>query len=332
MPAVSKLSNRSAEVKRLAALSGFQFCGISKAEYLEEEAPRLESWLRNGYQGKMQYLENHFDKRLDPRKLVSGAKSVVSLIINYYPKDSSPSGKTFKIARYAYGEDYHRVVKDRLFEFLNEIKKVFGAVEGRAFVDSGPVMERQWAQKSGLGWLGKNGLLLNQSMGSYFFLAELIIDLELEPDQPVKDHCGTCTACVDACPTEAIIAPGVLNASRCISYLTIELRESIPNEFSDRMNGWIFGCDVCQEVCPWNRFSTPSTDPAMQPAGSWPEFTDREWQEITAEVFRENFGKSAVMRTGYDGLKRNIRFINGLPEKPVGLTESTGEGSQGTRP
>ena len=323
-------SHRSEEVKELAKIFGFQFCGISAAGFLEEEAPRLEAWLGSGYQGKMQYLENHFDKRLDPRKLVPGAKSIVSLIFNYYPKDSSPSEKNIKMARYAYGEDYHRVVKDRLFELLNAIREKFGTIEGRAFVDSGPIMERQWAQKAGLGWLGKNGLLLNQSMGSYFFLAELIIDLELEPDASVKDHCGTCTACIDACPTEAIIAPGVLNASRCISYLTIELKESIPNEFSDRMEGWVFGCDVCQEVCPWNRFSKPTEEAAFQPAGKWPEFTNREWQEITAEVFKENFGKSAVLRTGYDGLKRNIRFVNGQPEEPGDSEKNSDSKSQGT--
>lgn len=315
MSSGSLLSHRSEEVKGLSKIFGFQFCGISRAGFLEEEAPRLEAWLQNGHQGKMHYLENHFDKRLDPSKLVPGAKSVVSLIFNYYPKDASPSGKKFKVARYAYGEDYHRVVKDKLFEFLHAIREKFGSVEGRAFVDSGPVMERQWAQKSGLGWLGKNGLLLNQSMGSYFFLAELIIDLELEPDQPVKDHCGTCTACIDACPTDAIIAPGVLNASRCISYLNIELKDSIPNEFSERMDGWIFGCDVCQEVCPWNRFSKPTDEPAFQPTGRWSDFTDREWQEITAEVFKENFGRSAVLRTGYGGLKRNIRFVTGQSEE-----------------
>ena len=304
----------SAIVKAQATALGFQFCGIAKADFLEQEAPRLEQWLKQGFQGKMKYLENHFDARLDPRKLVPGSKSVVSLIYNYFPENKIESGDGLKIARYAYGNDYHTVIRKKLNELISSLQEQLGEFTGRGFVDSAPVMERQWAQKSGLGWLGKNGLLLNQSMGSFFFLAELIVDLDLVPDAPVRDHCGTCTACIDACPTQAIVQPGVVDSNRCISYLTIELRESIPDEFSGRMDGWIFGCDVCQEVCPWNRFSKKNQEQEFQPKGEWPEFTNREWQEITEEIFKRNFSESAVSRTGFEGLKRNIRMASS-PEK-----------------
>ncbi|WP_421875328.1 tRNA epoxyqueuosine(34) reductase QueG [Marinoscillum sp.] len=295
-------------VKKIASELGFSFCGISKAEFLAEEAPKLEEWLKRGYQGKMSYLENHFDKRLDPRKLVPGAKSVVSLIYNYYPQKTRQSEEKPKIAKYAYGQDYHFVIKDKLKEFMHRLEESIGAVEGRVFVDSAPVHERAWAAKSGLGWVGKNSLLLNRQMGSFFFLAELIIDLELEADGPMKDYCGTCTACQDACPTDAIPEPYVVDGSKCISYLTIELKEEIPAEFKNKMEGWAFGCDICQDVCPWNRFSKPHQEPLFQPQG-WQEFTKSDWEEMTEEVFRKVFKKSAVKRTKYSGLKRNLEFI-----------------------
>jgi len=296
-------------IKSIASSLGFSFCGISKAEFLEGEAPKLEEWLKRGYQGKMGYLENHFDKRLDPSKLVPGAKSVVSLIYNYYPEKNQAEDAPYKIARYAYGQDYHHVIKDKLKIFVDRIREEIGEVEGRVFVDSAPVHERAWAAKSGLGWVGKNSLLLNRKMGSFFFLAELIIDLELEPDGPIKDYCGTCTACQDACPTDAIPEPYVVDGSRCISYLTIELKDEIPAEFQSQMNNWAFGCDICQEVCPWNRFSKPHSEPAFQPQG-WENFTKQEWEEMTLEVFKKVFKKSAVKRTKFDGLVRNIRFVN----------------------
>lgn len=295
-------------VKSTAQELGFDFCGISKAEFLAEEAPRLEEWLKRGYQGKMGYLENHFDKRLDPTLLVPGAKSVVSLVYNYYPKRIHEVDGQLKIAKYAYGQDYHLVIKDKLKTFMSRLEEQIGAVEGRAFVDSAPVHERAWAAKSGLGWTGKNSLLLNRGMGSFFFLAELIIDLELEPDGPVKDYCGTCTACQDACPTDAIPEPYVVDGSRCISYLTIELKEEVPSAFKGKMNDWVFGCDICQDVCPWNRFSKPHHEPKFEPQG-WEYFSAKEWEEMTEEVFQKVFKKSAVKRAKYAGLRRNIHFV-----------------------
>jgi epoxyqueuosine reductase len=299
----------SERVKLLAREQGFSFCGISKAEFLKDEAPRVEEWLKRGYQGKMGYLESHFDKRLDPTLLVPGAKSVISLLYNYYPSQIHERSGNFKVAKYAYGEDYHFVIKDKLKAFLERIRQEIGEVEGRAFVDSAPVHERAWAAKSGLGWVGKNSLLLNREMGSFFFLAELIIDLELEPDGPMKDYCGTCTACQDACPTGAITEPYVVDGSKCISYLTIELKEQIPAEFQGKMEDWVFGCDICQDVCPWNRFSKPHNEPDFAPKG-WEDFTRKEWAEMTDEVFRKVFKKSAVKRTGFKGLKRNIDFTS----------------------
>ncbi|SNS98325.1 epoxyqueuosine reductase [Ekhidna lutea] len=299
--------NRKNLIKKLSSDLGFSFCGISKAEFLKEEAPKLEEWLNRGYQGKMGYLENHFDKRLDPTKLVPGAKSVVSLVYNYYP-ETNYSTKTPKFAKYAYGQDYHFIIKDKLKTFMSQIQEEIGEVNGRVFVDSAPVHERAWAAKSGIGWIGKNSLLLNREMGSFFFLAELIIDLELEPDGPMKDYCGTCTACQDACPTDAIPEPYVVDGSRCISYLTIELKDEIPNEFKSKMEGWAFGCDICQDVCPWNRFSKPHSEPAFKPQG-WEELSKQDWQEMTKEVFQKVFKKSAVKRTKFEGLKRNLKFI-----------------------
>ncbi len=310
--------NNYSLIKSIASELGFSFCGISKAEFLDAEAPKLEAWLKRGYHGKMQYMENHFDKRLDPTKLVPGAKSVVSLVYNYYPHQDfsrpasaeASAGKEgkLKIAKYAYGEDYHVVIKEKLKIFLEKIQEEIGEVHGRAFVDSAPIMERQWAAKSGVGWIGKNSLLLNKQMGSFFFLAELILDLDLEPDGPMKDFCGTCTACMDACPTDAIIADGVIDSNKCISYLTIELKEQIPSEFKEKMGNWIFGCDICQNVCPWNRFSKPHAEPRFNPTGEWPGFTNQDWKELTDEVFEKNFGKSAVTRAGFQRLKNNIDY------------------------
>lgn len=299
-------------LKSTAKRLGFDFCGIAKAEFLEEEAPRLEEWLNRNYHGKMGYLANHFDKRLDPRKLVDGAKTVVSLIYNYYPEKQLPHQKEdIKIAKYAYGEDYHDVIRKKLTEFLEVLREDIGEINGRSFVDSAPVMERQWAQKAGLGWIGKNSLLLNREMGSFFFLAELIIDLEVTPDLPLaKDYCGTCTACIDACPTDAIVHAGIVDASKCISYLTIELKEAIPDEFAGKMENWAFGCDVCQDVCPWNRFSRPHQEPAFQPTSELEKFSNRDWIEMTEETFKRVFAKSAVNRTKLSGLKRNVDFLN----------------------
>ena len=296
-------------VKSIAQNLGFSFCGISKAEFLADEASRLEEWLKRGYQGKMSYLENHFDKRLDPTLLVPGAKSVVSLLYNYYPEKDLAKEDNLKIAKYAYGEDYHFVVKDKLKLFLDQIKKEIGEVDGRAFVDSAPVHERAWAAKSGLGWIGKNSLLLNKSMGSFFFLAELIIDLELEPDGPIKDYCGTCTACMDACPTDAIAQPYVVDGSKCISYFTIELKEEIPQEVKGKFENWIFGCDICQDVCPWNRFAHPHKEKSFSPHPDLEKLSKSDWREITEDVFEKLFKKSAVKRTKLEGLQRNITFI-----------------------
>ncbi|QSE98489.1 tRNA epoxyqueuosine(34) reductase QueG [Fulvivirga lutea] len=295
-------------IKQKAHEMGFSFCGISKARYLEEEANKLENWLKRGYQGKMSYLENHFDKRLDPTKLVPGAKSVISLVYNYYPKEDLANENTYKIAKYAYGKDYHFVIKDKLKGFLEDLRENIGEISGRVFVDSAPVMERQWATQSGVGWIGKNSLLLNRSMGSFFFLAELILDLELTYDGPAQDYCGTCTACMDACPTDAIPEPYVVDGSKCISYLTIELKDNIPSEFKGQMQDWIFGCDICQDVCPWNRFSKPHSEPQFEPHHDLKEMTKSDWEEMTEEVFRKVFKKSAVKRTKFNGLQRNIKF------------------------
>jgi epoxyqueuosine reductase len=306
---LSPLEHHTNFIKAEATALGFSFCGISKAEFLEEEAPRLEEWLRRGHQGKMSYLENHFDKRLDPTLLVPGAKSVISLLYNYYPKQDLAKEGGLKIAKYAYGEDYHFVIKDKLKTFIDRIQDEIGEVQGRAFVDSAPVMERTWAKKGGLGWIGKNSLLLNRQMGSFFFLAELILDLDLVYDGPVKDYCGTCTACMDACPTDAIPKPFVVDGSKCISYFTIELKEQIPAEVSGKFENWIFGCDICQDVCPWNKFSKPHQEANFEPHEDLARFSANEWKELTAEVFQTVFRHSAVKRAKLEGLKRNIRFV-----------------------
>lgn len=304
------LRQRSELIKSLAKAQGFDFCGIAKAEFLEEEAPRLESWLNRNLNGKMAYMANHFDKRLDPSQLVPGAKSVVSLLYNYYPKQDlqKEHPDAPKLAKYAYGKDYHHVIKEKLRRLITTIQKEIGEVEGRVFVDSAPVMERQWAQKAGLGWTGKNTLLINKGAGSYFFLAELIIDLPLEPDGPIKDYCGTCTRCIDACPTDAL-TPYELDANKCISYLTIELKDEIPKSFKGKMENWAFGCDICQEVCPWNRFSSPHQEVAFEPSKELLELFNNNWEDLTEEVFRSAFRKSAVKRTKYEGIKRNLSFL-----------------------
>lgn len=289
------------------------FCGIARADFLEEEAPRLEAWLKNGMHGEMQYMENHFDKRLDPRLLVDGAKSVISLALNYFTDDAQDDPSAPKLSKYAYGTDYHFVIKDKLKQLLYFIQQNIGEVNGRGFVDSAPVLDKAWARKAGLGWIGKNANLISKKTGSFFFLAELIVDLELEYDiKPTADHCGTCTSCIDACPTQAIVAPYVVDGSRCISYLTIELKNEIPGEFQGKMDNWMFGCDVCQDVCPWNRFSVLNNEPAFAPHPDLLHLKEKDWQEITEDIFQKVFQKSAVKRTKYSGLQRNIAFLKKL--------------------
>lgn len=292
------------EAKRL----GFLSCGISQAGFLAEEAPRLEDWLKNNRNGKMSYMENHFDKRLDPTLLVDDAKSVISLLLNYYPAEQQSFG-SYKISKYAYGEDYHFVIKEKLRELLHFIETEIGEVSGRAFVDSAPVLDKAWAAKSGLGWIGKNSNLLSKQVGSFFFIAELIVDLDLECDNATTDHCGKCTACMDACPTQAIVAPYVVDGSKCISYFTIELKENIPTEVKGKFDDWMFGCDVCQDVCPWNRFSKPHNEPLLQPNRDILSFSKKDWEEITEDTFRKVFKNSAVKRTKHQGLVRNLKFL-----------------------
>ncbi len=306
---LSSKEDHSQFIKKMATDLGFDLCGIARAEYLVEEAPRLEKWLNQGMHGEMGYMDNHLEKRLDPRKLVEGAKSVISLVYNYSPEKDLATDTSYKIAKYAYGEDYHFVIKSKLKTFLQVLREEIGEINGRGFVDSAPVHERAWAQKSGLGWIGKNSLLLNKRQGSFFFLAELIIDLELAYDSPVPDYCGTCTKCMDACPTDAIPDPYVVDASKCISYFTIELKNEIPLEVKGQFEDWIFGCDICQDVCPWNRFSQPQKESAFMPHPELEVMTKNDWEEITEEVFRKVFRKSAVKRTKFEGLKRNIGFV-----------------------
>ena len=296
-------------IREEAQRLGFEYTGISKAEQLDKEARLLEKWLNNNYHGKMSYMANHFDKRIDPRKLVPNSKSVVTLLYNYHNPEKQSDSTAPKISQYAYGKDYHYVIKHKLKSLLQFIQDEIGEVDGRCFVDSAPVMERTWAERSGTGWIGKNSLLINKQSGSYFFLAELIIDLELEYDSPIKDYCGTCTRCIDACPTDAIIGDKVIDGSKCISYLTIELKDALPTDFQGKMDNWMFGCDVCQEVCPWNRFSKRHNEPAFEPHPDLLNMTKNDWEEITEEVFRKVFKKSAVKRTKYAGLKRNIEFL-----------------------
>jgi epoxyqueuosine reductase len=321
----SDIQKNTSLVKSTALELGFSFCGISKAEFLEDEAKGLESWLNKGYQGSMSYMNNYFDKRLDPRLLVPGAKSVVSLLYNYYPSADLATDDAFKISKYAYGEDYHLVIKDKLKELVARLTEIIGHIEGRVFVDSAPVMERAWAKRSGIGWIGKNSLLINKQQGSFFFIAELIIDLELVSDGPIRDYCGTCTACMDACPTDAIPEPFVVDANRCISYLTIELKEEIPAHLEGKMGNWIFGCDICQDVCPWNRFSKPHSQERFIPDQTLASFSKADWKDLSEEVFGKLFGRSPLKRTRFAGLKRNIRFVSaGAERKDTGNEKSPG--------
>ncbi|MEL0073927.1 MAG: tRNA epoxyqueuosine(34) reductase QueG [Flavobacteriaceae bacterium] len=302
-------SEYSTIIKNSARQLGFLSCGISKADFLEAEAPKLEAWLRGGHHGTMSYMERNFDKRLDPRRLVPGAKSIVSLLYNYHSDQKQKDPEAPKISTYAYGTDYHLVIKNKLKAFMEILRREIGEVNGRVFVDSAPVMDKAWAAKSGLGWIGKNTNLISKKVGSFFFIAELILDLDLEYDTPVTDHCGSCTACIDACPTEALIQPYQIDGSKCISYLTIELKEAIPNEFQGKMDNWAFGCDVCQTVCPWNRFATPHQEPDFEPHPELLSLTKKEWEEMNEVVFSTVFRKSAVNRTKYEGLQRNIKFL-----------------------
>ncbi len=297
-------------IKRKAKSLGFLSCGISQATFLEEEASNLEKWLNDGKHGKMKYMENHFDKRLDPRKLVPGAKSIISLTYNYFNDNFQKDKNAPKISKYAYGSDYHLIIKKKLKILFKELKKNFGDINGRVFVDSAPIMEKPWAAKSGLGWIGKNTNLISQKIGSYYFLAEIIVDLEFEYDTPVTDHCGSCRACIDSCPTGALDIPYQIDASKCISYLTIELRDEIPSEFKGKMDNWAFGCDVCQDVCPWNRFSQKHNEPLFNPDEELIKMETKDWEELTEETFEVIFKNSAVKRTKFKGLKRNISFIS----------------------
>lgn len=306
----NKKNHLTQKIKVEATRLGFSFCGISKAEFLEEEAPRLENWLKQNLHGEMYYMENHFDKRLNPRVLVEGSKSVISLMYNYYPSTQQRSD-SYKISKYAYGEDYHHVIKDKLKELVQFITDEFGEINARIFTDSAPILERVWAKKSGLGWIGKNSMLINPKQGSFFFLAEIILDVEFDYDSPIKDYCGTCTACVEACPTEAILPNKVVDGSKCISYFTIELKnEIIPKEVKGKFEDWMFGCDICQDVCPWNRFSASTNELLFTPNQKLLNYTKKEWTEISEEIFNELFKKSAVKRTKFEGLKRNIRFLS----------------------
>lgn len=297
-------------IKALAKEREFSFCGISKAGFLEEEAPRLESWLNQNMHGKMAYMENHFDKRLDPTLLVPGSKSVISLLYNYYTPKQQKDKDAPKISTYAYGKDYHIVIKDKLREFVDTLAQQVGDFDCRVFVDSAPVLDKAWAKKSGLGWIGKNSNLINKQMGSFFFIAEIICDLDLDYDSPVKDHCGTCTACIDACPTQAIVNPYIVDGSKCISYFTIELKdEVIPKEMGDKFDNWMFGCDICQDVCPWNRFSSIHNEPLFDPHPKLTEMDKRQWKELTEDIFNEVFKHSPVKRAGFKGLRRNIKAL-----------------------
>nr|WP_315140388.1 tRNA epoxyqueuosine(34) reductase QueG [uncultured Flavobacterium sp.] len=295
-------------IKSEANRLGFLSCGISKAAFLEQEAPRLENWLNNQRNGQMSYMENNFDKRLNPTLLVDDAKSVISLLLNYYPSEFQ-NPDSFKISKYAYGEDYHSVIKEKLKELLFSIQENIGEVSGRAFVDSAPVLDKAWAAKSGLGWIGKNSNLLTQKVGSFYFIAELIIDLDLEYDYATTDHCGACTACIDACPTEAIIAPYQVDGSKCISYFTIELKENIPDEMKGKFDDWAFGCDICQDVCPWNKFSKPHNEPLFNPKPELLSMSKKDWKEITEETFKVIAKNSPLKRTKFSGIKRNIDFL-----------------------
>ena len=296
-------------IKAKSKKFGFQNCGISKAGFLEEDAKLLENWLNNNYHGEMAYMENYFDKRLDPTLLVEGSKSVISLSYNYFPEDQISTLENFKISKYAYGQDYHEIIKEILNEMVAELKEEIGDFHCRVFVDSAPVLERSWAKKSGIGWVGKNANLITKQSGSFYFLAEIISDLELQEDSPTTDHCGTCTKCIEACPTDAIVSEKIIDGSKCISYATIELKNEIPESFKNKMEDWMFGCDICQDVCPWNRFSKPHNEPLFQTNSEILNFSKSDWEEITVDTFQKVFKNSAVKRTKYEGLLRNINFL-----------------------
>jgi epoxyqueuosine reductase len=295
---------------------GFDYCGIAKAIPLDDDARRLEKWLHKGMHGTMQYMENHFDLRIDPTRLVPGAKSVITVLLNYFP-EREQSEAAPKIAKYAWGKDYHEVIRDKLNQLLKLIREKIGAINGRGFVDSAPVLERSWAQRSGLGWLGKNGNLLTRGGGSFFFIATLITDLELDYDDPfAKDYCGSCRKCIDACPTDAILDNKVVDGSKCISYFTIELKEQlIPASMKNKFDNWMFGCDACQDVCPWNRFARPTHEPGFSPLHEILHFSTKEWEELTEESFKIIFSQSPVKRSKFQGIKRNITFISNSDEE-----------------
>jgi len=297
-------------IKELAQELGFDYCGISAAVQLDDDARRLEQWLNKGMHGSMHYMENHFDKRIDPRKLVDGAKSVITLLYNYFPAERQREDAP-KVSKYAYGQDYHEVIRARLKEMLARMQERIGQVQGRGFVDSAPVLERSWARKSGLGWIGKNGNIINKQSGSFFFIATLITDIPLEYDGPVGDFCGTCTRCLDACPTGALVAPGVVDGSRCISYFTIELKDQlIPEKMKGSFDNWMFGCDTCQDVCPWNRFAKANKEAAFKPIPAILDFSTNDWEEMTEEAFKAIFRHSPLKRSKYAGIRRNLQFLH----------------------
>ena len=304
------VANHTKIVKETAAMLGFDFCGIATAGFLNEDARRLENWLQQGFHGSMQYMQNHFDLRTDPTKLVPGAKSVITLLINYYPTEKQTEGNP-KVSKYAYGKDYHDVIREKLNHFYFLLKEKIGEIHGRGFVDSAPVLERAWAKKAGLGWIGKNGNLINKKQGSFFFIASLITDLNLIADESIaKDYCGTCTRCIDECPTDAILPNKVVDGSKCISYFTIELKDAlIPEKMKGKFDNWLFGCDVCQDVCPWNRFVKPNTEKSFDPITEILNYNSKDWKELTEEKFKVIFAKSPLKRTKYEGIKRNLKFI-----------------------
>ncbi len=307
---LNNIDNHTKFIKQIAANCFFDFCGIAKAVRLDEDARRLESWLQKGFHGSMQYMENHFELRIDPFKLVPGAKSVITLLKNYFPSQQQEEN-TPKIAKYAFGNDYHEVIRSKLKEFLSLLQQQFGEINGRGFVDSAPVLERSWAVKSGLGWIGKNGNLLNKQSGSFFFIATLIVDIELQYDDPfAKDYCGSCRKCIDACPTNAILENKIINGSQCISYFTIELKDAlIPDEMKGKFDNWMFGCDVCQDVCPWNRFSKPHHEPNFTPIPEILNLSSKEWEAMSEKSFKEIFKYSPLKRSKYKGIQRNLKFI-----------------------
>ena len=309
---------RVERIRQWASELGFTAVGFSRAQRLDEEEPRLAAWLKEGRHGQMGYLEKNFDKRLDPTLLLPGTKTVISLLYNHYTDERQADPEAPRISTYAYGEDYHFVVKWKLKELLKWMRRDWGDIAGRVYVDSAPILERAWAARSGLGWIGKHGLMLNKEGGSHFFLGEILVDLELPSDGPVTDHCGSCTRCIDACPTGAIIRPQVVDGSKCISYFTIELRDALPEPMAGRFENWMFGCDICQEVCPWNRHATPHDEPAFEPKPELLAMTGQDWRDLREETFDALFRKSPVQRTGYAGLKRNIAFLERSREEQKG--------------